>query len=242
MHRTSIGLAAALLGLLSARTAGAQGWVNPYSGSTWNNPVSSQLDTMIRNRLLREAFERDQARRAEPGTAPAVGRITYRPAASRAAEEFAATLFEAPQERAELARFLQGVLAAFRSEAAGAGRKDDVAFALSYAICGWFAVYAEQDVSDEALAAVARQLDGALAAMPGLRDASDAQRQGFAEQLICSTAFVLAGYQQGIEERKEPQKKAFRALAAALLRRTVGAEPEQLQLTGAGLVVKAGRR
>jgi hypothetical protein len=242
MLRTSLGLAAALLGLLLARAAGAQSWVNPYSGAAWNNPVSSQLDTMIRNRLLREAMERDQARRAEAEALPAEKRVTYRPAPSRTAEEFAATLFEVPQERAELARFLQGVLAAYRREAAGAGRKDDVAFALSYAICGWFAVYAEQDVSDEALAAVAEQLDGALAAMPGLREASDARRQSFAEQLICTTAFVLAGYQQAIEQRKEPQKKAFRALAAALLRKTVGAEPEQLQLTDAGLVVKAARR
>ncbi len=238
MARSTLLPAAALVCLLAARAAPAQGWVNPYSGTTWNNPISSQLDTMIRNRLLRQALERDLARRGAPAQDAAAARVTYRPAPTRTAEEFAASLFEAKEERAELARFLRGVLAGYQREAAEAGRKDDVAFALSYAICGCFAVYAERDVSDEAIAAVARQLDGALAAMPGLREASDLQRQSFAEHLICTTAFVLAGYQQAIEQRDEPKKKGFRALAGALLRQTAGAEPQQLQLTEAGLRVK----
>jgi hypothetical protein len=126
----------------------------------------------------------------------------------------------------------------YRTGAEKVGRKNDVAFALSFFITGNYAVYAQRDVSDEALVAVAGQLDGALATMPGLRQASDVQRQGFAELLVCSTAFVLAGYQQGSEQNNEQQKQTFRALAAALLKQTVGVEAERLSVTEAGMEVR----
>lgn len=223
---------------LSSGTAFGQ-WRNPYTGNTWNNPTSSLIDTMLRGRMIRDAMLKDMARREKKPAktaeaAPArAAHVTYRRSASRVADTFAASLFAGKAERAEMARFLREALGVYTNEAGKAGRKNDVGHALTFFVAGNYAIFNEQDVSDAATDALNLQMDQALAGIE--TTTSDQQRQQLAENLVCATSFVLAGYQQGKEKGSAEQVQTYRALAGAFLKAVLELEPGTIALTDAGL-------
>lgn len=232
--RAAASLALATLGLLAA-PASAQ-WRNPYTGNIWNNPTSSLVDTMLRGRMMKDLMSR-AAKKDSPAAKPAAGaaRVTYRPSPSRVPEEFSASLLETEADRAELTRYLRQVLEVYVAKAREEGRPNDVGHALTFFVAGNYSVLHEGDVSDAAQVSLNRQLDELLASSASLTKAGDGQKQRLAEHFVCSTFFVLAGYQQGKQLDRPEQVKLYRGLAAKNLESLLQVEAGRLRLDDGGL-------
>ncbi|MFN8607532.1 MAG: DUF6683 family protein [Vulcanimicrobiota bacterium] len=221
---------------LSAQFCPAQGsWVNPYTGGVWNNPGSCLLDTMIRNRMNQQMLEKSIGRRAQSApTAPRVQRMTYRPAANLDnAEQLAAALSDAPKDRQELTGFFREALEKYRGAAAGAGRSNDLGYALAFCLGCCYSVANQCDVGDDALNGLARQMDAALAEMPALRQCSDLQRQALAENFAMLGLFVAAGYEQS---NARPEARAvYVELARSSFQSLTGLDAGNLTLNSGGM-------
>lgn len=220
--------------LCAGPSVGQAGWVNPYTGGVWNNPGSCLLDTMIRNQMNQRMLEKSIARRAEAtAAAPRVERLTYRLAENLGnAEQLAASLTDNPKDRRELTESFLEALGKYRVAAAKAGRADDVGHALAFCLACCYGVGNGCDVPDETLIALARQMDVALADMPGFREASDAQRQTVAETFVMVGMFVAAGYEQS--SNKPEARSAFVELAESSFHSLTGLDVRSVTLTARG--------
>lgn len=225
-----------MLVCLSVRPSLAQRtWVNPYTGGTWNNPGSCILDTMLRNRMNRQMLEKSISRPI-PARQAAPARLTYRPTDSLAnATRFAAALTDDPKDRKNLEQFFREALTNYRAAARKDGRPNDVGHALALCLAVCYGVATDRDVPESALPAISRQMDEALLAMPGLREAADEQRQSVAETFAMLGMFLAAGYDQSVREHKPDARAAFMQIADASFRALTGGDPREVKLTAAGL-------
>ncbi len=219
---------------------GQSGWVNPYTGSAWNNPGSCLLDTMIRNRMNQQMLEKSIGGRARATPVRVnrppreVQRLTYRRSENlKNAEQFAASLTDSLEERQELTASFRESLGKYREGAARAGRADDVGHALAFCLGCCYGVANGCDVPDDRLTALARQMDGALEDMPGFRQAGDAQRQTVAETLVMVGMFVAAGYEQSSSQAEA--RAAFVELARSSFRNLTGLDVRSVELTATGM-------
>ncbi|MBS2037615.1 hypothetical protein JST97_21690 [bacterium] len=231
-------LVAVLLALWAWPCAGQGPWVNPYTGGMWNNPGSCLLDTMIRNRMNQQMLEKSIGRgtQADPAVSR-VQRVTYRAADNLGnAEQLAASLTDNPKDRQELTGFFREALGKYRSAAARAGRADDVGHALAFCLACCYSVANGCDVPDDRLMGLARQMDVALADMPGFRQVSDAQRQTVAENFVMLGMFVAAGYEQSAN--KIEARAAFVELAGSCFHSLTGLEAGKVTLTPNGMRVR----
>lgn len=225
-----------MLVCLSVRPSLAQKvWVNPYTGGTWNNPGSCLLETMIRNRMNRQMLEKSITRPV-PARQAAPARVTYRASDSLAnAAQLAASLTDDPKDRNNLEQFFREALTNYRAAARKDGRPNDVGHALALCIAVSYGVATDRDVPESAVPAITRQMDEALLAMPGLREAGDEQKQSVAETFAMVGMFLAAGYDQSVREHKTEARAAYKQLAEASFRALTGVDPGELKLTAAGL-------
>ncbi len=215
-------------------------WTNPYSGSTWNNPSSSLIETMLRGQVNQKALlQPAKPATTGPRLAPArPARITYRPSPTRVPEEIAASLFPKPADQAELVVFLRDAKASYVAEAAKAGRANDLGHALTFFVTANYVVFHGEDPSDAATEALNLQLDALLRSSESLVKASDVQKQQLADHLACTAFFVLAGLEQGKQKggaEGAEQVKLYRALAAQNLKQLLKLDVARLLLTEQGL-------
>lgn len=141
-----------LLALLAATLEGqAQAqygtWINPYTGSAWNNPSSSLLDTMIQGglRFPDRATAAPGAEERSPHTATAaapVNATSFLPTPQRLeVEAFVRSLSADPSEQAVLAQALDESIELFDEAARRQGRRHNVALAVAYMIAVNYTVY-----------------------------------------------------------------------------------------------------
>ena len=224
-----------LLLALTSLSLAQKGWVNPYTGGVWNNPGSCLLDTMIRNRMNQRMLVTSIERRVQaPATAPRVSRLPFRRSDHlKNAEQLAASLTDSPAEREQLTGFFLEALGKYRVAANQSGRGDDLGHALAFCLACSYSVANGCDVPDDVLLALTRQMDAALADMPGLRAASDAQRQTLAETLVMSGMFVAAGYEQS--NGREEARATYVALAQSVFHSLTGLEARNVTLSAGGM-------
>ena len=223
----------ACLGMGPSLAQGA--WVNPYTGGVWNNPGSCLLDTMLRNKMNQQMLEKSIARRADSRpAAPRVERLSYRSAEGLGnAEQLAAALTDSAKDRQELTGFFLEALAKYRAAAARVGRADDLGYALAFCLACSYSVANGCDVPDESLMGLARQMDMALADMPGIRQNSDAQRQTVAENFVMLGMFVAAGYEQS--SNKPEARAVYVELAQSSFHSLTGLDARGVSLTSSGM-------
>lgn len=145
-------------------------------------------------------------------------------------------LADNPKDRQELTAFFLEALGKYRVAAAKVGRTDDVGHALAVCLACNYGVANGCDVPDDRLNALARQMDVALADMPGFREASDAERQTVAETFVMLGMFVAAGYEQS--GNNAGARAAFVELAESSFRSLTGLDVRSVTLTARGMRVK----
>src|SRR5262245_37600861 len=126
-------LLVALLVAATAGTAAADGWTNPYSGTTFNNPMSQMADVMIsasiNNAILQKTID-NQHKQASTPAAPAkhepITATDFAAGKRRlVVDQVVGALAPAPEQRKALAAGVEQVFTAYEA----AVRKNNVAFA-----------------------------------------------------------------------------------------------------------------
>jgi hypothetical protein len=210
-----LSIAFVVLGLLAGR-ASAQ-WVNPYTGTNWNNPMSSLADTMIRNSMNAQMLNAAIKANAKTTTTPA--------ATSAAHESMAKTDFvpgkvhgaitaaildgltKEPTARQGLGQGVTAVLQAYEARA----RKNNVAYALAFMIGTSYGVQAGSELGDDQYVAIAVAINDVLARSPAFANASASDREKLYEATVTMGALVALFHEVG---KNDPASaKAAKVLA-----------------------------
>lgn len=219
-------------------------WTNPYTGTTWNNPMSSFIDTVIYTNRWQRLTSPGGATAAEAALAapdPAVN--SFRPVPRRLElQEYAASLTTDPAEQAQLMALLEFGFEEYEAAAERLERPHNVAFALTYLIGVSYLVYTEGDEpSEEALEAVWRGTHQMFAEAPEFQRATDRDKQRAYEQLVMSATLPLFGYFLSAEDGDLEAMGAYRELAGQTLESLLGVPAEQVVFTATGLELGSGR-
>lgn len=247
-------------GLARAQWSSGGTWTNAYTGRTFNNPTSCLLDTMImqagQRQMLITALRRQAKKKA--GASAAASPSAETPAATVAAATSAAaspsTTFKPSKEyatlpkvadqlgrnaaeRAALMQLLRDGLASYEREAANDHRPYDLAEAMAFYIALNYGVLHDGVMPDDKQTeGLYQSVHAGLLGVPAIQQATDSQKQALYEALVGIGVFTLAGYQQGIQEKKPATCQTFHDLAAMNLRDLLSLPAERLRLTGEGML------
>ena len=172
------------------------------------------------------------------GTAPgATGKqpLSFKPKAERLyLDRFLLTVSDDPQQRAVFKQALLEVMQGHEQQALAGGYAHDVAGALSFALLVLQVTISGQELPDGTLPALLGQLRAALD-QPGVRGATDEQKQLFYEACLCygGTTLTLAS------AAGEAQAEQIKTLARGWLAELVGTE--KLTLSAQGLTIVGAR-
>jgi len=227
MRTLTLGLLALVV---TARVAAAQfvtggTWTNPYSGTVWNNPMSSLVATMIQNRINNRMLDISiaRSRQARLGARPPAGtppdehhepfsKTAFRPHRSRlVVKAIIAGLAQNEEQRKGLAAGIDIVFAEFEK----APRKDNVAYALAFMIAASLGVQTGTAVTDEQSEALAVAINDALARSRGFASASALDRQKLYEGCVTLGGLVMLFAEVG--KRDPASAKAAKAIARQAL-------------------------
>ena len=245
----------ALVAAAGAGTASAQ-WRDSL-GTSWNNPGSALLGTMINNRLLAEAARKAANRkpatpaRREPGARAGTGTragaggpaaveapeaMTFRPVARNLMNrEIAQTLTNDAKARRELVSAFEVYLKEFDDQA----RKDrepsyDVGRAAAFFVMVNYFAATRHEPNDA-------QADGAQAIFrSGLAESdtfarmNDRDRQRLYESLVILGSFPVHAATQSAQEGDEEHELMYREFAAELVKTLLGVPVDQIKLTKTG--------
>jgi hypothetical protein len=195
--------------LLAVSTpASADQWRNPYTGTMWNNPMSSLADTMIRGKMMENAVANAMKNRQAGGTASST------PSAPVAHQPYTATDFKPGKQRlvvdaivsglAQNAQQKQGLMQgmdAVFAQYEKSVRKNNVAYAMAFMIGASFVVQTGQTIDDAQGEQLAQALNDALASNPAFANASAADRQKLYEAFVTMGGLVILFNEVG---KKDP--------------------------------------
>lgn len=200
----------------------------------------------LTNTLSVEATRQSEAARASPAPAPAAFRFQATPEQrKRNLQQFVEkTRAVDPAGAGQLEALFAGndVIALIGRGIAPYGlRVDDLADAYTvYWVSAWMASRGQAGENDKGqVAAVRRQSAAAMAAVPALKTATDAQRQEFAEALLVQAMLLDASVGQA---QADPAKLEQVKAAARQGARASGLDLDAFELTPAGFVKAAPKR
>lgn len=221
----------ALVAAISMAVPGqaAAQWTNPYTGNTWNNPVSSQLDTMILHSMQRKMLERSLA--AKQGKASAKdGRKPVKPPSHRAASAsdfkpgkghptvdafLASSGLDEPQQQA-----LRQVIDATFVAVEGQLRAHNVASALGFAIAASLQIVSGKEVGDDEVRELILGINDLLAANPTFVKLKAADKQQLYDAMIMMGALLITFHTAGESDPK--MKETAIEMAKGLLAQLTG--------------------
>lgn len=224
-------LSCLLLVLALTGTASADMWTNPYTGNSFNNPMSSLADTFIRQAMDRKMLENMYARKNGGGTAttdapaPATPvkheswtKSDFKPGKKRlVVDTIIAGLAQNTEQQQGLVTGINAVFEGFEK----AARKNNVAYALAFMIAASVSVQTGKQVSDAQSEELAVGINDLLARSPGFAKATATDRQKLYETFVTLGGLVMLFAEVGKQD--EASAKAAKVLATQSLRMVGGA-------------------
>jgi len=234
-------------------------YTNPHTGTNWNNPTSSFIDTvllhnmqsmqlrtsmMVNRSMLLESLGRSGPRLTRKQKAQADRFAKYRGTMFKSGKpvmpaQLAASFIKKPgTQRDDLTKLFNALLEVYnqRSKQQKAP-PNDLARTLAYCIAMNYAYYTEQEVSALGLAMLRGKIRTALSASDKFRAMKDNDKQKISETLIILTHFAALGYDKSKAARDKDLTKNFSKLAGLNLKGILGVEPNRVKLEKTGLVV-----
>jgi hypothetical protein len=203
----SAAIATATLSLAASRPAEAQ-FTNPYTFSTWNNPISSSADTAIMNRAFQRMVEGSSSSSAGSVAAPAaptpLSASAFRPMAAqimplRLADD--PTL--SPAERQQMAALYSDLLTFYHDWLIEEGEQrlqNNVAGAMTYLLLtSHYVLNDGEEISQADQESILQSFNEALASDAHFQTLSAQGKQELYETLVISAALPLALYVEGHE-------------------------------------------
>lgn len=221
------------------------GWTNPYTGSTWNNPGSSLLDTMIQGRIFAPSqpstaggaqggadtgaeSEAEFPRTSATGFQPVPGRLEV--------AAFAQSLTADPTEQAIFIEALDESIALFEQAARDLGRPHNVALAITYMIAANYTVYTGGlEVEEEAFETLWGAVHQMLAESLDFKRSSHRARQSLYETAVMTASLPLMGYVQAVEEGDSRSAAMYQEFAGQVLSSSLGVPPDEVLFTPTGV-------
>lgn len=199
-------------------------YTNPYSGVSWNNPMSSYLDTALYNRIWSRAVTQGVgAKTAKVATAEvkaaapqaALTATDFKPAGPRtiAAQLVAQSKGVTREQGLALVTGLNAGIDVFEKEA----RKNNVAYAMAFLIGVSVQVATETEVPDAQAEALAQAINDELAAAPVFKKATAKQKQQLYETCIVVGALIGGMAAQAAESNDEALKGQAKQMAQSAL-------------------------
>ncbi len=246
----ALGAAAFLAGTLGLNAV-AQ-YRSLATGTTWNNPGSALLDTMIMNNVFAQGFSKELRKptgdsrqsSAAARTAPPAGPgqravLSFRPAArSLMVEAIAEALGSDAQERNELRTLFTQFLDHFDQEARKDKMPRDVPRATAAFIAFNYGVAVGEEVKSEAIERLRNRVAAYLLENAQYRALTDGQKQQLYETLVILGTLAGVGYNDGQEKKNEKQMEIFRKLGRKNLETLLGVPFQKLKLTRAGFRIE----
>ena len=115
---------------------------------------------------------------------------------------------------------------------------NDLAAGVAAFIAGNYAVFMQQEVSDEQFKTLVRQMQGLLGQTAGIRQAGPAQRRAMYEQMAMVGTFMIA-YREQLKRQPNPTEELnFRNSAKANLEAALGVGVERMLIGTQGLELR----
>jgi hypothetical protein len=200
-------IATATLSLAAPRPAEAQ-FTNPYTFSTWNNPVSSSADTAIMNRAFQRMVEGGSSSSAGSVAAavsgPPLSASAFRPIAAQIMPlRLAADPALSPAERQEMAALYSDLLTFYHDWLIEEGEQrlqNNVAGAMTYLLLtSHYVLNDGEEISETDQEAILQNFNEALASDAHFQALSAQGKQELYETLVISAVLPFALYLEGYD-------------------------------------------
>jgi hypothetical protein len=199
-------------------------WTNPLTGNSFNNPISSSLDTYLYNKMQQRTFDQSMAARRgqpqqqqRPGTPAApVAPVVHK---SLVASDFTPVAKGHPvvdaylsspavndQTRPAMRALFDGTFAELAK-----ARKNNVATAMASALAMAMGILSGQPLSQAATQELVLGVNDLLAASPDFARLKPQDRQAMYDSLAMTAALLAVMQEVG---RNNPQMKAQSVVAA----------------------------
>jgi hypothetical protein len=212
MRQIMAGAAIATTLLLPLRPAKAQ-FTNPYTFSTWNNPISSSADTAIMNRAFQRMVGVNSASPSETAVPTAVAPTAvaplsasnFRPVARQLMpQQLASDPSLSPTDQQQLTALYSELLANYHHWLVEEGEQrlqHNVAGAMTYLLLtSHYVLNDGEELSQTEQEVILQNFNEALAADAHFQFLSAQGKQELYETLVISAALPLALYFQGQED------------------------------------------
>jgi len=195
-------------------------WVNPYTGNHFNNPTSSLLDTMIRNRmntnmLLRSLKNKQGDRgKATPAKHQPIDKTDFSAGKQRlVVATVIGALASTPEQTATLTTAMDQVFIEFEK----AARKNNVAYSLTFLLAASLKIDRDLELSDEQSEQLALGINDLLADAPAFARVGASDRQKLYETCVTMGGLILlfseVGKQGDVDASKAAKLLATQSLA-----------------------------
>lgn len=237
-------------------------YTNPYTGNTFNNSISSYMDTVILNSQQTQSLQNMMFSQNIPHNylrkSLQRGGLQMSPQQRIVVDRFAkyrGTMFTAKhpvmpvrlaqkmipgnaQKSAQLEKLFEGLLKFYEDRSAQQkAPANDLARTMAYCIALNYCYATEQDVSAQGLVELRRKTRDALGSDPKFRALNNAKKQELSETAIILTHFAALGYDQAKEAKDKATMNQFKSLARMNLQALLGAPVERVRLEKTGLVL-----
>lgn len=229
-HRRVAILFAMGIALCRATPASAQ-WTDSW-GTSWNNPISASLGTMLHQNVIWGAPlpVHGKSGAAQPSTDD---RLTFqRTRGGRAADEVVRAFDMRGISQDDLLRFFGVVAREYDRSAADFGAENNLAYAVTVFTVTMVTVHAgiEGDPGPLVERNVFDAVSASLMATPALSRMSGREKQELHDRLVYTAGLVAFAYQTAVQEGKPDRVTLFRSVAGELLRLTYNADPSRFAI------------
>jgi hypothetical protein len=209
--------------LLLPGTAGAQ-WRNPFTGNTFNNPISSSLDTMIlhsmQQRMLQQSIQAHQqgtAKAAKPKHVP-LSKTDFKP--PEKGHPVVKAFLDAAAPKADERKQFQKAIDETFGVVEKSLRKNNVATAFGLAIGTALEIVTGKESSEQADKELIAGINDELAAAPEFAKLAPKDKQTLNDTLVLTGALMIILHTAG--QSDPAMKDASVSLAKAVLTQLTG--------------------
>lgn len=206
-------------------------WTDSW-GTSWNNPISQSIGTMLHQNVFWGApLPTGAGSGATRLTAE--DKLTFRRTrGGRAADDVVRAFDMRGIKQSDLLRFFGVVAREYDRSAAEFGAENNLAYAVTIFTVTMVTVY--QGIVDDPGPLVERNtfdvVSTSLRASPALARMSGREKQELHDRLVYTAGLVAFAYQTAVQEDKPDRVALFRSVAGTLLRSTYNADPSRFAI------------
>lgn len=214
----------ALIALLLVVSVPVQ--TNDRIRQTWKGPDSS---------AARELFKEDTSKAANTAA------VKFTPTGdSGVIKSLADVLGNTPEEKTALAEAFTQFKQGYETEAAKAGKANNLAVTMTFFIVANVVAYQQTDMpSDADTIAMSQAMEQRMARVPAFAAMSNAEKQQMHDWLVCMAGFALTNYMSAKQSNDAQALATIKQFADYSMRLALGIEASKLTLAGPRITLQA---